>query len=163
MALMPTARKVLHEPNPTLRKISKSVEVKKIKTKDMATLLADMVETMKKENGVGVAAPQIGINERIFIAQTNDGPKAFINPEIVERSFKVMDYEEGCLSVPGVKTKRKWGKTKRFRSVTVKALDENGEEFQMKGIGLLAVIFQHEIDHLDGILFIDHATDLQEY
>ncbi len=160
---MATARPVLTEPNQTLRKTSKAVSVKKIKTPEMAELLADMVETMKKENGVGVAAPQIGINERIFIAQTPNGPKAFINPKIVEKSFKIMDYEEGCLSVPGVKTKRKWGKTKRHRSVTVKALDDNGEEFEMKGTGLLSVIFQHEIDHLDGTLFIDHATDLSEY
>lgn len=154
--------KVLHEPDPILRKVSEPVPLEKIGTPEFSELLKDMEVTMIKEEGVGLAAPQVGINWRLFIAETKQGNKVFINPEFVQKSFKVIDYEEGCLSVPGVKAKRKWGATRRHRSVTVKALDENGKEFEMKGEGLLSIIFQHEIDHLDGILFIDHASQLWE-
>lgn len=161
---MPKALKVVHEPNQILRTVSETVAPERINSPEIQELLEDMKVTMKVENGVGIAAPQVGVNLRIFIAETDDGPKAFINPEFLEKSFKVIDYQEGCLSVPGngkPKT-RLWGFTKRHRSVTVKALNEHGQEFITKGQGLLAIILQHETDHLDGILFIDHATDLQQ-
>lgn len=164
MARMPKARKVVHEPNAVLRTVSEAVAIERIKSADIQDLIEDMKVTMKVENGVGIAAPQVGVNLRIFIAETDDGPKAFINPEFLEKSYKIIDYQEGCLSVPGKgkpKT-RLWGYTKRHRTVTVKALDENGLEFITKGQGLLAIILQHENDHLDGVLFIDHATDLQQ-
>ena len=159
---MPKAMKVLHEPDPILRKMSEDVPVNKLGTKDFLALVADMEVTMKKENGVGIAAPQVGINWRLFVAETPEGNKTFVNPTFVEKSFKIIDYEEGCLSVPGVKAKRKWGATRRHRSVTVKALDEHGKEFVIKGEGLLSIILQHEIDHLDGRLFIDHASEFWE-
>lgn len=123
----------------------------------MKKLIKDLKLTMKEENGVGIAAPQVGIHDRVIIAETADGPTAFINPEIIERAFKLVDSEEGCLSVPGI-----WGIVKRHRSVTVKALDESGKTVQLRANGLLSIIFQHEIDHLDGILFIDRATDLRK-
>lgn len=157
---MPKAMKVLIEPDPILRKMSEPVPLKELGTDSFLALIKDMEVTMKKEKGVGIAAPQVGINWRLFIAETPEGNKAFVNPEFVQKSFKVIDYEEGCLSVPGTKGKRKWGATRRHRSVTVKALDEHGKEFEMKGEGLLSIIFQHEIDHLDGRLFIDHASEL---
>lgn len=159
---MPKAMKVLHEPDPILRKMSQPVPLKELGTKKFLDLIKDMEKTMEVEKGVGIAAPQVGINWRMFIAETKDGNKVFVNPEFVLKSFKVIDYEEGCLSVPGEKTHRKWGATRRHRSVTVKALDEHGKEFEIKGEGLLSIVLQHEIDHLDGRLFIDHASQLWE-
>jgi peptide deformylase len=153
MAIM----KVLHEPSKELRVVSKPVLLDRVGTKEMAKLISDMKATMEKENGVGIAAPQVGIHDRVIIVETKDGPTAFINPEITERAFKLVDSEEGCLSVPGC-----WGIVKRHRSVTVKAIKEDGAKVQFKAAGLEAIIFQHEIDHLDGILFIDRATDLRK-
>jgi peptide deformylase len=157
---MPKAMKVLQEPDKILRQVAKPVPLGKLGTPEFLALIEDMEVTMKKEKGVGLAAPQIGISWRLFIAETPEGNKTFVNPEFVKKSFKIIDYEEGCLSVRDEKKKGTWGKTRRHRSVTVKALDAHGKEFEMRGDGLLSIIFQHEIDHLDGVLFIDHATDL---
>src|SRR5690349_18818689 len=109
---MPKAMKVLHEPDPILRKVSEPVPLKQLGTKEFLNLVKDMELTMKVENGVGIAAPQVGINWRLFIAETPEGNKVFVNPEFVQKSFKIINYEEGCLSVPGEKHKRKWGHTK---------------------------------------------------
>lgn len=147
---------VLKNPNQELRKISSPVQLKDVATPTMQELVNTLKATMKKENGVGIAAPQVGIHERVIIAETEAGPTAFINPEIIETSFKMVDSEEGCLSVPGV-----WGVVQRHRSVKVKALNEQAEEVVLKANGLLAIIFQHEIDHLNGILFIDRAEKVQ--
>jgi peptide deformylase len=149
--------KVLHNPNKELRVVSAPVAVSRLKTKEFTKFIADLKATMEKENGVGIAAPQTGVHDRVIIAETKAGPTAFINPEITERAFKLVEGEEGCLSVPGI-----WGIVKRHRSVTVKALLEDGQPVSMKATGLLAIIFQHEIDHLDGILFIDRATELRK-
>ncbi len=143
-------RTVLHEPNTELRRISSPVVDERILHSDMQRLVNDLRETMTEENGIGIAAPQVGVHERVIVVDTGNGAHAFFNPEITERSFKMVDSEEGCLSVPGV-----WGIVKRHRSVTVKALDETGADVTMKLDGLQAIVFQHEIDHLDGILFID--------
>lgn len=158
MALMAKTKTmtVLKNPNQELRKVSAPVQLKDVATPTMRELVNTLKATMKKENGVGIAAPQVGIHERVIIAETNDGPTAFINPEIIETSFKMVDSEEGCLSVPGV-----WGVVQRHRSVKVKALNEQAEEVVLKANGLLAIIFQHEIDHLNGILFIDRAEKVQ--
>lgn len=159
---MPKVMKVNHVPDAILRQVCEPVPLEKLGTPDFLALIEDMKLTMEKEQGVGIAAPQVGINWRLFIAETAEGDKAFINPEWVQKSFKVIDYEEGCLSVPGDKARRKWGATRRHRTVTIKALDEYGKEFEMKGEGLLSIIFQHEYDHLNGRLFIDHASELWE-
>lgn len=148
---------VLHNPNKELRVVSKPVALDNVNTPEIKKLVKDLKDTMKKENGVGIAAPQVGVHERVIIAETENGPTAFINPEITERSFKMVDSEEGCLSVPGC-----WGIVERHRTVTVKALQEDGTPVTLKAKDLLAIIFQHEIDHLDGILFIDRATDLRK-
>ncbi|MCR4312544.1 MAG: peptide deformylase [Candidatus Uhrbacteria bacterium] len=150
-------RTVLHDPNPELRIVSQPVAAERILSTDMPKLIKDLLETMEEENGVGIAAPQIGVHERIIIAETDDGPRPFFNPEITERSFKMVESEEGCLSVPG-----KWGFVKRHRSVTVTAKDDKNEDVVIKAEGLLAIIFQHEIDHLDGILFIDRAEKMSK-
>ena len=148
-------RDVLHDPNPELRIVSQPVADERILSADMQKLVKDLLETMVAENGVGIAAPQVGVHERVIIAETDEGPQAFFNPEITERSFKMVDSEEGCLSVPG-----KWGFVKRHRGVTVTATNAKGESVTMKADGLLSIIFQHEIDHLDGVLFIDRAESI---
>ena len=137
--------------------MSEPVALDRIGSKELNKLIKDMKDTMKVENGVGIAAPQVGVHDRVIIAETEEGPTAFINPEITERAFKMVDSEEGCLSVPGC-----WGIVKRHRAVTVKAYKEDGTQVTLKANGLLAIIFQHEIDHLDGILFIDRAEDIRQ-
>lgn len=151
------SRPVLHEPNEELRKKSEVVLPDRISSPEMKLLIDELKETMKKENGVGIAAPQIGVHDRVIIAETDGVPTAYINPEITERSFRMIDSEEGCLSVPGC-----WGIVRRHRSVTVRAMLEDGSGVTLKAQGLLSVIFQHEIDHLDGILFIDRAENVKK-
>ena len=116
------------------------------------TLLDDMLDTMRAANGVGLAAPQVGILRRIVIVDIGEGLIEMINPEIVATEGEQVG-EEGCLSVPD-----EVGIVKRPNIVTVKATDRNGEPFTIRGEGLLARAFCHEIDHLDGILYIDKAS-----
>jgi peptide deformylase len=146
LAILP----ILTEGNPLLRE--KSVPVKKI-TKKHLKLIRDMVQTMKDANGVGLAAPQVGVLERIIVIDIGDGPFALINPEIVSMEGSERDVE-GCLSVPGLNAYV----TRAYR-VAVKGLNPEGKPVRYEGEGLLARAFQHEIDHLDGILFIDYLAD----
>jgi peptide deformylase len=146
---------VLHCPDPKLRDISRSLSDEEIVSEKTQKLIADLTDTMIEENGVGIAAPQVGIKERVIIAETPQGIQAFINPEIIARSVRTVASIEGCLSVPGVA-----GTVKRHSSVKVKAKNARGEDLTVKANGLLAIIFQHEIDHLDGVLFIDRATKI---
>lgn len=150
------SRPVLCEPNPELRKKSEVISDDRLTSPEMKLLVQELKETMAKENGVGIAAPQIGVHDRVIIAETDGVALAYMNPEITERSFRMIESEEGCLSVPGC-----WGMVKRHRSVTVKAIAEDGTRTLIKAKGLLSVIFQHEIDHLDGILFIDRAEKIK--
>lgn len=129
-----------------LRKKSKIVE--KI-DKRLIGLIDDMLETMYASNGVGLAAPQVGILKRIIVVDIGEGAIKLINPELVETEGEQQDFE-GCLSVPGIAAE-----VKRPEKVKVKALDEKGDTIIIEGTGLLARAFCHEIDHLDGILFID--------
>ncbi len=119
-------------------------------------LVKDMKETMYKSKGVGLAAPQVGILKRIVVIDVGNGPMAIINPEIVEMQGSQVS-DEGCLSIPGVQKN-----VDRPETVKVKALSENGEEIIIDGEGLLARALCHEIDHLDGILFIDKAIEGEE-
>lgn len=134
--------------DPILRK--KSKEVRKI-TKKVKVLVQDMIETMYEANGVGLAAPQVGMLKRIFVIDIYDetGAKVFINPEIVSTDGEEVD-EEGCLSLPG-----RNGLVKRPRKVTVKYLDLDGKENTLEAEGLLARAICHEYDHLNGTLYID--------
>lgn len=138
-----------------LRKICKPVpEI----TPNVKKLLDNMLETMYNSNGVGLAAPQVGILKRLVVVDIGEegpGPLKLINPEILERSG-VQDGPEGCLSCPGM-----WGDVKRSQYVKVKALNPEGEEIIIEGEDFLARALQHEIDHLDGILFIDTATNIE--
>ena len=153
-------KKVLKYGEKTLRQPSK--EVHKV-SKKITDLVNDLLETMYAQNGVGLAAPQIGVNYRVFVidVSANDEPlkpTVFINPKIIKKSGAVIS-EEGCLSFPEAYTK-----VKRYKNVTVKALDINGKPFIMEAEegSLLARAIQHENDHLDGILFIDHCTNIDE-
>lgn len=136
-----------------LRKKSRKVE--EINER-IVTLIMDMQETMYEADGVGLAAPQVGILKRIAVIDVGNGPINLINPEIIETEGEYLD-EEGCLSIPGEQ-----GKVLRPRKVKVKALNEKGEEFIIEGEDLLARALCHEIDHLDGILFIDKLIESEE-
>ncbi len=139
-------RTIREEGDPVLRKVSKPV---KEMTPRVASIINDMLETMYDDDGVGLAAPQVGILKRIVTIDIGEGPIILINPEIVEQSGSQRGYE-GCLSVPGMS-----GIVTRPNVVTVRALDENMEEFTMTGEELLARAFCHEIDHLDGKMYVD--------
>lgn len=123
-------------------------EVEKI-DKRLLILIKDMLETMYEADGVGLAAPQVGILKRLFVIDIGDGPLVFINPEIIETSGKQID-EEGCLSLPG-----KMEEVMRPNYVRARALNEKGEEFEIEAEELLARAILHEYDHLNGTLFID--------
>jgi peptide deformylase len=117
-------------------------------------LLKDMSETLYHADGVGLAAPQVGVSLKVVVIDVGEGLIELINPVIVDKKELVTD-TEGCLSIPGV-----FGEVERYNDVTVEALDRNGKKIRLSGSGLLARAFQHEIDHLDGILFIEIAKTL---
>ena len=117
-------------------------------------LIADMFDTMRDAPGVGLAAPQVGVVERIFVWEFEDRSGAFINPKILSRSSETEDDEEGCLSLPGIVYE-----VRRSSEVTIEGLDAGGNPITMKVSGLLARIFQHEVDHLDGVLFVDRLSE----
>lgn len=150
-------RKIVKYGEPSLREPSK--EVHKV-SKKIADLVQDLFDTMYTFNGVGLAAPQIGVNLRVYVidASTKNNPMkpmAFINPKIIKKSGAVIE-EEGCLSFPEAYTS-----VKRYKNVMVKAQDINGRSFvlEAKDGCLLARAIQHEYDHLDGVLFIDHCVN----
>lgn len=132
--------------DPVLRQVAKPVE--KFEGY-LHTLLDDMIETMYEADGVGLAAPQIGISKRIVVIDVGDGPIELINPRIISAEGEELDVE-GCLSVPSVR-----GEVKRAAKVTAEGFNRRGEKVEITGEGLLARALQHELDHLDGILFID--------
>lgn len=146
-------RQLRFEGDPLLRK--KSREVNSIDDR-IKTLVKDMKETMLKEDGVGLAAPQVGILRRIFIIDVGDGTIVFINPEMMSQEGETID-TEGCLSIPD-----KTGRVKRPNKVKVKYLDLEGNEKIVEGTGLLARALCHEIDHLNGVLFIDRIMNKEE-
>ena len=123
-------------------------------TDETIVLLDNLYETMVANDGVGIAAPQVGKNQRIAIVEVDEGDKfELINPEIIEAKGESIDVE-GCLSIPHV-----YGTVKRADEVTVRYYDRDGEEIEVTAFGYLARAFQHEIDHLDGILFIDKMIE----
>ncbi len=117
-------------------------------------LVADMLETMRDAPGVGLAGPQVGVLERIFVWEVDDRHGAVFNPVIVERSQERVTDDEGCLSVPGLTYP-----VERHAGVTIEGLDENGDALRVHADDLLARVFQHETDHLDGVLFMDRLPD----
>lgn len=163
---------IVQEGDPVLRKIAQPVPLKDIGSTRLSRIVGEMrVALAKEEHGVALAAPQIGVSLRLFIiskkvfadkhAELEAGAPVvtddlvFINPEFVRRSRKLNKVSEGCLSVRGI-----FGMTRRHDKVSVRAYDEKGTRFVWNGTGLIAQIFEHETDHLNGTLFIDHAEDL---
>lgn len=145
MAILP----ISHFPDdPVLRQ--KAKKVSRIDN-SIQQLIDDMVETMQQANGVGLAAPQVGVSLRVAVLQMPDEePVAIINPEIIKRDGE-QEVTEGCLSIPGY-----FGELKRSASVTVKGRDRQGKAIRIKATGLMAEALEHEIDHLNGTLYIDH-------
>jgi peptide deformylase len=125
-------------------------------TDDIRKLIADMFETMYASEGIGLAAPQVGRTERIAVVDVDGARHALINPEVLEKSNATDKSEEGCLSIPNI-----YGDVTRPSIVTVRALDENGESQEITASELLGRCLQHEIDHLDGKLFIDYLSVLK--
>ena len=146
--------KIILYPNKILRK--KSEEVGEV-NEEIRILAGEMVEIMVKEDGIGLAAPQVGILKRIIVVMMEKGPETFVNPRIIVKSKETEIMEEGCLCLPGV-----FLKIKRAKMIEVEALNLQGEKVRMKTEGLVARIFQHEADHLDGILFVDRASFWQK-
>lgn len=154
MALLP----ILTAPDPRLKQKAARVETV---TDDLRQLMDDMLETMYQAPGIGLAAPQIGVLKRVIVAdigkdETDRQPVRMINPEIVWVSDDDNTYEEGCLSVP-----EHYAAVVRPRAIRVRYVDEQNEIREVEADGLLATVLQHEMDHLDGILFIDHLSSLK--
>ncbi|MFM1650629.1 peptide deformylase [Brevibacillus sp. B_LB10_24] len=143
-------RTIVKHPDPILRE--KSKEVTKFNA-NLHKLLDDMAETMYENDGVGLAAPQIGILKRAIVMDCGDGLIEVVNPEIVEHKGEQKEnYPEGCLSIPGLR-----GDVRRHKWVKLRGQDRNGNPFEMEAEDLLSRCAQHEIDHLNGVLFIDIA------
>jgi peptide deformylase len=165
---------IVQKDDPVLRKIAKPVEESMIGSPELKKIIRDMKSALSAEDdGVAIAAPQIGVSLRMFVLsgkilevlypEEYEDPKkkprdiVFINPKIIKLSREKAEVEEGCLSVRYL-----YGKIFRAKKARVQAYDEDGKKFEMGGSGLLAQIFQHETDHLDGKLFIDEATDVHD-
>ena len=152
MALLP----ILEFPDPRLRKVAASV---RDFDDGLRTLVDNMIETMYQEEGIGLAATQVNVHKRLLvldISEEKDSPQVFINPEFEVIEEELQDYQEGCLSVPGF-----FEEISRPRAIRVQAQDSQGESFELEARGILAVCIQHEIDHLDGKLFVDYLSPLK--
>jgi len=146
---------ILEFPDPRLRRVARPVDEV---TDSERQLAADMLETMYESRGIGLAATQVNKDVRVVVMDLSEDrsePRVFINPEIIERQGS-QKCEEGCLSVPGV-----YAEVKRAEQVRVRALDAEGDTFELEAAGLLAVCIQHEIDHLDGKVFVDYLSPLK--
>lgn len=154
---------IVQEPAPVLRKKASLVPIEMIGTKEFTQIIERMKKALEREeDGVAIAAPQIGESLRIFVVSKRASKKleddvVFINPEIIRIGKQKEELSEGCLSV-----RWKYGLVKRATTATVRAINIEGNEFVASGRGLLAQIFQHEIDHLEGVLFIDKARNVED-
>lgn len=146
---------VLSFPDERLRTVAKPVSEVDQKVKQ---LVSDMFDTMRDEKGIGLAATQVNVHRQVVVmdvSEEQDEPRVFINPEIIEKRGSKIN-EEGCLSVPG-----NYAKVDRAEWVKVKALDADGTPFELEAEGLLAICIQHELDHLEGVLFVDYLSPLK--
>ncbi|MDY3331153.1 MAG: peptide deformylase [Pelistega sp.] len=153
MALLP----ILHFPDPRLHTVAKPVEQIDDRIRQ---LVKDMAETMYEASGVGLAATQVDVHERVVVIDVSEEGnqlRVLINPEIIWRSEEMIVYEEGCLSVPSI-----YDKVDRHAEVKVRALNEKGEEYEFHADGLLAVCVQHELDHLLGKVFVERLSPLKQ-
>lgn len=142
-------------PTPSLRERSVELSVEEITTPEFQAYLDKLVRTMFVEDGVGIASPQVGRNIRAIVVNTGARPECYMNPVLTKTSEAMVESEEGCLSVP-----KQYGIVPRHKKVTVEAINRHGKRVVMDLKGFPAIVFQHEIDHLDGILFIDKATKM---
>jgi peptide deformylase len=147
-------KRIFTDGEPVLRQRAKEIDPKELGSERFRQLVIDMIETMRQAKGVGIAAPQVGESIRLFIADSPDGPIALANPVFARRSRKMTKDEEGCLSLPG-----QFGTVKRHQAVSVEALTADGQSVKFEAKGYFARILQHEMDHLDGILFIDRVKE----
>jgi peptide deformylase len=149
--------KITANPDPILRQKAKEIDLAKTNKKKLKQLVLNMGETMLKKDGVGLAAPQVDQSIRLICVSTKDGVIAMVNPKITKKSFAKEWGEEGCLSVPEI-----FGQVRRHKKINCIYYCESGERKKIEAEGLLARIIQHEVDHLDGILFIDKAKGLEK-
>jgi peptide deformylase len=145
--------KIVTYPNPVLRR--KADPIDEIDD-DIRRVTDHMVETMYKEEGIGLAAPQVDVSKRLIVVDIGQGPIALFNPEIIRRTDEEETIEEGCLSLPGIRIH-----VSRPNRIVFRGLTDQGKWEEIEADGLLARVFQHEIDHLNGILIIDHASSIQ--
>ncbi len=162
-------RKVVIVPAPVLRK--KAHRVQRFDDPKLQALIDDMVETMLEAPGIGLAAPQVDVSQRLIVVRLPDDEQSreeygkdagvlhiVLNPKIIRTSQEMVDGVEACLSIPGY-----YGTVSRHEAVTVRGQDRHGKPISIKARGWLARVFQHEIDHLDGVLFIDRASEIWRY
>jgi peptide deformylase len=159
IGLVPYIRPIIHEGNPTLRKVAKKVNLEELKDPLFQQLIDDMFETMYEAPGIGLAAPQINVPKRIFVVDLqNDkeqGPYVVINPKFTVTEGEIESIE-GCLSVPGM-----IGDLPRFERVVCVGVDRHGERIELEGTELFGRCLQHEMDHLNGVLYIDKAKNVR--
>ncbi|MFW5995109.1 MAG: peptide deformylase [Spirochaetia bacterium] len=142
-------------PDERLRALSEPV---KNVNGEVATLARTMIDTMEREKGIGLAGVQVGTMARLFVTSLpDDKPRVFINPTVTNRSEETSTYEEGCLSFPGL-----YADIVRSNACTVEAIDEHGKPFRLDVEGMLARVVMHELDHLDGVLFVDHLPERKQ-
>jgi len=147
--------KIITHPHPVLRQ--KAKPIKDVTSKELQKLIPELTELMIKSDGLGIAAPQVAQSIRLIIVRYRDDNLALVNPKITNKSILKEIDEEGCLSVPNI-----YGQVKRCKKITVKYQDPSGKLRKLTGEGLFARVIQHEVDHLDGILFIDKAKNLRK-
>jgi peptide deformylase len=158
------SKEIVQIPYPTLREVSVEVPVENIQSDETQSLISDMREALEtQDDGIGLSAPQVGVTKRVFIvshrlfeSDPTSKDMIFVNPAVTWESKEKDTAEEGCLSIRGV-----YGNVERPSSVKIQAYNEEGTNLEYEASGILARVFQHEIDHLDGILFIDKATDIK--
>ena len=156
MALLP----ILEYPHPRLRTVARPVDAAQLHDSAFQRLLDDMFQTMYEAPGIGLAATQVDTHQRFMVIDVTEGreqPLVFVNPVIRERSADLRVHQEGCLSVPGI-----FADVTRADGIVVEALDRHGAPFELRVDGLLATCVQHEVDHLDGKLFIDYLSPLKQ-
>lgn len=146
-------RRLVINPDSRLRRLAQPVDLALLKDKKFQELMVDMAKTMLVKDGVGLAAPQIGRNWRLIVVNTDEGVWPMINPVLSDLSSATVVEEEGCLSVPNV-----FGPVRRAKELVCHYINDLGQEVHLPAKGTLARVIQHEVDHLDGVLFIDHLS-----